>query len=203
MRMSSQGLSAVRCVSKVKTAEDILAFWFAPDVKKHWFKSTDAFDARMRQSFEMTAMSLAADQAKPDAPHVWETQGPEAHLALIIALDQFPRNMYRATPAAFAWDQKALAAAKRMVARKTDLLLTQEQRPFIYMPYMHSENLADQDACVTLCDARLVEEGTLKFAKIHRDVIAQFGRFPHRNKFLGRETTPEEQAFLDNGGFSA
>ena len=201
--MSSRAFLADRCVSKVKTAAEILAFWFAPDVKKHWFKSTDAFDARMRQSFEMAAMSLAADQTKTDVAHAWESQGPEAHLALIIALDQFPRNMYRATPAAFAWDGKAVAAAKRMVARKTDLLLTQEQRPFVYMPYMHSENLADQEACVTLCDARLVEDGTLRFAKVHRDVIAQFGRFPHRNKFLGRETTPEEQAFLDDGGFSA
>ncbi len=201
--MSSRAFLADRCVSNVKTAVEILAFWFAPDVKKHWFKSTDAFDARMRKSFEMAAMSLAADQTKADVAHAWESQGPEAHLALIIALDQFPRNMYRATPAAFAWDGKAVAAAKRMVARKTDLLLTQEQRPFVYMPYMHSENLADQEACVTLCDARLVEDGTLRFAKIHRDVIAQFGRFPHRNKFLGRETTPEEQVFLDDGGFSA
>ena len=196
-------LFADRFVSKMKTAADILAFWFSPKAKKHWFQSTDAFDAHIRQTLELTAMSLAADQSKVSTVHAWETQGPDAHLALIIALDQFPRNMYRATPAAFAWDEKALAAAKRMVALKADLKLTQEQRPFVYMPYMHSENLADQEACVTLCDARLVEEGTLKFAKIHRDVIARFGRFPHRNKFIGRETTPEEQAFLDSGGFSA
>lgn len=180
-----------------------MAFWFSPKVQRSWFKSTDAFDALVRRNYEATAISLAADQVKADRTHEWEREGFEAHLALIIALDQFPRNMYRATPAAFAWDHMALAAAKRLVALKGDLSLTQAQRPFVYMPYMHSENLEDQDACVTLCDARLDDESTLKFAKIHRDVIAQFGRFPHRNKFLRRETTEEEQAFLNAGGFSA
>ncbi|MCL4166943.1 UNVERIFIED_CONTAM: hypothetical protein GTU68_008327 [Idotea baltica] len=147
-------------------------------------------------------MQLAADQADNNSAHPWESQGPEAHLALIIALDQFPRNMYRDTPAAFAWDDYALASAKRMHALKGDLQLDQTQRPFAYMPLMHSENLDDQEACIRLSDARLFEDGTLKFAIVHRDIIEQFGRFPHRNKILNRETTPEEQAFLDAGGFS-
>jgi len=99
--------------------------------------------------------------------------------------------MYRNTPAAFAWDATALKAAKRMISRKTDIHLTQTQRPFAYMPLMHSETLADQNECVRLCDARLEDGGTLKFAEIHRDVIARFGRFPHRNKVLGRQTSPE------------
>lgn len=186
----------------MKGPNDILQFWFSDRVKKQWFKSSDAFDAEIRQEFESTAMTLAAAQAERKTAHAWEGQGPEAHLALILALDQFPRNMYRATPAAFTWDSFALAAAKRMVARKTDIHLTQKQRSFVYMPYMHSEDLADQDECIRLSDARLDDEGTLKFAKIHRDIIARFGRFPHRNSILGREISPEEQAFLDQGGFS-
>ena len=152
--------------------------------------------------FEATAISLAAQQAERKTPHPWETQSPEAHLALIIALDQFPRNMYRDTAAAFAWDEYALNAAKRMTARKSDLYLTQDQRPFAYMPYMHSEALADQEECVRLSDARLEKDGTLKAAITHRDIIARFGRFPHRNHILGRAILPEEQAFLDEGGFS-
>ncbi len=190
-------------VFNMKTPDDVLQFWFSDKAKKYWFSSTDAFDAHVRQVFETTAMSLAAAQENADIPHPWESQGAKAHLALIITLDQFPRNMYRETPAAFAWDDKAVAAAKRLVARKLDLHLSQAQRPFVYMPYMHSENLADQEACVTLCDARLVEDNTLKFAEIHRDIISQFGRFPHRNVVLRRTMTPDEQTFLDEGGFSA
>ena len=186
----------------MKTPDHILRFWFSDRATKHWFKSTDAFDAEIRREFESTAMSLAAEQAESNVPHAWEGQGVEAHLALIIALDQFPRNMYRDTAAAFAWDTFALTAAKRMIARKTDFLLTQTQRPFAYMSFMHSEDLADQEACVHLTDARLDDDNTLKFAKIHMDIIARFGRFPHRNSILGRETRPEEQAFLDDGGFS-
>lgn len=186
----------------MKGPDDILQFWFSGRAAKYWFKSTDAFDAEIRMQFESTAIALAAAQAERKRAHEWETKSPESHLALIIALDQFPRNMYRGTVAAFAWDDFALSAAKRMVDRKTDIHLTQAQRPFAYMPYMHSEDLADQQECVRLSDARLDDEATLKFAKIHRDIIARFGRFPHRNTILGRETLPEEQAFLDDGGFS-
>lgn len=186
----------------MKGPDEILDFWFSDRAAKHWFNSSDAFDAEIRMQFETTAIALAAAQAERRRAHEWEAESPDAHLALIIALDQFPRNMYRGTAAAFAWDEFALSAAKRMVDRKTDVHLSQTQRPFAYMPYMHSEDLADQEACVRLSDARLDDESTLKFAKIHRDIIARFGRFPHRNSILGRDTLPEEQAFLDDGGFS-
>lgn len=186
----------------MKGPDDILRFWFGPEAEKHWFKSTDAFDADIRRAFEATAIELAADQSGARAQHPWEKQSSEAHLALIIALDQFPRNMYRNTPAAFAWDEYAARAAKRMISRRADIHLTQTQRPFVYMPLMHSEDLADQQECVRLCDARLEDDNTLKFAEIHRDIIERFGRFPHRNKILGRQTLPEEKAFLDDGGFS-
>jgi len=186
----------------MKTPDDILRFWFSDRVAEKWYVSTDAFDAEVRREFETTAIRLAADQTKSGAAHAWEVQSVEAHLALIIALDQFPRNMYRNTPAAFAWDGYALKAAKRMIARKTDINLTQIQRPFVYMPLMHSESLMDQDMCIRLCDARLEDGNTLKFAKIHQDIIKRFGRFPHRNKTLGRTTTKKEKAFLEDGGFS-
>jgi len=104
-----------------------------------WYASSDAFDAEVRREFEATAIKLAADQIGARADYPWEEQTPQAHLALIIALDQFPRNMYRHTPAAFAWDVYARKVTKRMVDRKTDIHLTQSQRSFAYMPLMHSE----------------------------------------------------------------
>ena len=183
----------------MKSAQDILDFWFSAGARKRWFKSTDAFDATIRMKFEQTAISLAADDA---ARVAWEEVGPLSHLALIILLDQFPRNMYRDTPGMFAWDRFALDSAKRCVEKRRDLHLAQEERPFVYMPYMHSEHLPDQEDCVRLTDARLEEEGTLKSAIIHRDIIQDFGRFPHRNVILRRDTTDAEQTFLDSGGFS-
>ena len=186
----------------MKGPDDILRFWFSGRVAEQWYISSDAFDAEVRDLFEATAIKLAADQIGARSAHDWERQSPESHLALIIALDQFPRNMYRDTPAAFAWDGYARKVTKRMVERKTDIHLTQAQRPFAYMPLMHSEVLADQEQCVRLCDARLKDGNTLKFAEIHRDIIARFGRFPHRNEILSRKMFPEEQAFLDEGGFS-
>ncbi len=183
----------------MKTASDILDFWFSDAAKKRWFKSTDAFDATIRMEFEPTAMALAANAAMREK---WEAGGPESHLALILALDQFPRNMYRATSGMFAWDPLALNSAKRLVKNGGDLRLNQSQRSFVYMPYMHSEDLADQEACIALCDARLDDDNTLKFAIIHRDIIAKYGRFPHRNEILGRDMAEGEQAFLDDGGFS-
>lgn len=186
----------------MKSPEDILRFWFSERAAKQWFRTSDAFDAEIRLEFESTALAIAASQAMDDEAHDWEKQSPEAHLALIIVLDQFPRNMYRSTAAAYAWDEFALQSAKRMIELRTDIHLSQKQRPFVYMPFMHSENLADQDECVRLSDARLKAVGTLKAAKTHRDIIAEFGRFPHRNIVLGRESLPEEIAFLEAGGFS-
>jgi len=186
----------------MKGPDHILRFWFSERVEEQWFRASDAFDAEVRREFEPVAIGLAADQSGKNSVHPWEKDSPESHLALIIALDQFPRNMYRATPAAFAWDRYALAAAKRMVERKTDIHLSQKQRPFVYMPYMHSENLLDQESCVRLCDARLVDGNTLTFAQTHRDIIARFKRFPHRNKILGRKSSSQELSFLKEGGFS-
>lgn len=180
------------------TAQDILAFWFVETDKSFHFKKSDAFDALIRSRFEDYAIELAANMEA--SPHEWEAS-PETSLALIIALDQFPRNMYRNTPAAFAWDVKAQRVTKAMIEKGWDLKIEQSRRAFVYMPLMHSEMIADQDLCVDLVDRRLNDQNTLKHAKAHRDVIRQFGRFPHRNEVLGRQSIEAEIIFLENGGY--
>lgn len=184
----------------MKTPDAILDFWFKDAGPSYWFKSSDAFDARIRREFEPTAIDLAAALSR-SAPHPWETT-PDGSLALIIALDQFSRNMYRGTRAAFAWDGLALGAAKRMTKRNLDLKIEQSRRAFIYMPYMHSENANDQARCVALCDQRLDGHSTLHHAKEHQKLITRFGRFPHRNEILGRKSTPQELQFLANKGYA-
>ena len=184
----------------MKSPDDILQFWFEEAGPSAWYKKSDDFDARIRSEFEDTAVELAGDLAR-SAPHQWENEAHTA-LALIIALDQFPRNMYRGNKAAFAWDGYALGAAKRLVARNHDLKIPLGRREFIFMPYMHSENLADQESCVVLTDQRLENESTLHHAREHLKVITKFSRFPHRNKILGRISTPAETSFLNSGGYS-
>ena len=118
----------------------------------------------------------------------------------MILLDQFPRNLFRGSPRAFATDAQALAIAERAIARGFDKPFPLPERRFIYMPFMHAEDLAHQERCIALCAASDDPEG-VKYAVIHRDIIRDFGRFPHRNAVLGRRTTAAEQAFLDEGGF--
>ena len=123
------------------------------------------------------------------------SETPEGSLALVIILDQFPRNMYRGTPQAFASDAKALKVAKEAVEKKFDRDLLPMQRMFLYLPFEHSENIDDQEQSVKFFE-NLGDELALKYAIEHRDAITQFGRFPHRNAILGRESTPEELRFL-------
>lgn len=179
--------------------QNILTFWFTEAGPKAWFKKSDAFDARVRKRFEVCAVDLAAQISSP--PHTWEDR-PDSSLALIIALDQFPRNMYRDTPAAFAWDSRAIGVSKRMVKKGWDLNIPQDRRSFIYIPFMHSENIEDQKRCVELMGSRLTGESNLRHAKAHKAVIEQFGRFPHRNAILGRESRHEEIEFLEAGGYA-
>lgn len=167
---------------------------------KKWYNGGDAFDGEVRSRFEDFTIETAA-KLRRDGQHEWEGN-PESALALIIVLDQFPRNMFRSTKAAFAFDDLALAVAKRAVDRGDDLKIGQDRRAFVYMPYMHSEKLADQDACIRLVDMRLDNANTLHHAKKHRKLIVKFNRFPHRNAILGRQSSIEEQRFLDAGGYS-
>jgi uncharacterized protein (DUF924 family) len=127
---------------------------------------------------------------------------PEGALGLVILLDQFPRNMFRGSAQAFATDPLARAAANRALARGFDQATDEMMRPFFYLPFMHSELLADQDRCLRLHEA-FGDPELLKYATNHRDIVMKFGRFPHRNCAMGRDTTPAELQFLDGGGFAA
>ena len=130
----------------------------------------------------------------------WEAT-PEGKLALLIVLDQFPRNMFRGSARTFAADLLARALAERAVRRGDDMRFAMPERMFFYLPFEHSESPADQARSVELNRAR-GDADSLKWAELHADVIRRFGRFPHRNAMLGRTSTPEEQAFLDGGGFA-
>lgn len=182
----------------------ILAFWFAdgPDTwREAWFKRDDAFDAAIRARF---APWLA--EARAGALDGW-TATPQGTLALLVLLDQFPRNLYRGTAEAFACDAQARDVAREAVlARRQDLALSPMQRCFAYLPFEHSEAMADQDLAVALFEGLRDDPrharpgGIIGYAWAHRAVIARFGRFPHRNAALGRPGTPAEQAWLDAGG---
>jgi uncharacterized protein (DUF924 family) len=173
---------------------DVLAFWRAAGPPK-WFKKDLAFDAEIAARFGAVWRTAAAGQLA-----TWEEM-PETALALVIVLDQFPRNMFRGERQAFATDASARAVADRAIARGFDQAVAPAERMFFYLPFEHSEEMADQEFAVALFraagDAELV-----KWAELHADIIRRFGRFPHRNAVLGRTTTPAERAFLDAGGFA-
>jgi uncharacterized protein (DUF924 family) len=173
---------------------DILAFWrdAGPD---RWYMPDDAFDARVCQRFLSLWQRAAAGELSS-----WETSDDGA-LALVIVLDQFPRNMFRDDIRTYASDTQAREVAHRAIERGVDARIDGALREFLYLPFMHSEHLADQLRCIELSRAAGHAEN-LKWAEHHADIIRRFGRFPHRNRLLGRSTTSEEQAFLDKGGFS-
>lgn len=176
------------------SAQAVVDFWRAAGPQK-WFKKDDAFDAQFKSRFE--AAHEAAARGELDA---WAADEQGA-LALLLLLDQFPRNVFRNSPRTYATDAKALAIARAAVDAGLDLKIGDPQlRAFFYLPFMHSESLADQDRSVALCENAGPEN--LRFARHHRDIVARFGRFPHRNEVLGRQSTPEEKRFLDEGGFS-
>lgn len=175
--------------------EAVLSFWREAGPKR-WFAQDSAFDAQVRERFLATHEAAAAGQLS-----AWEAT-VEGALALVIALDQFPRNMFRGTARAFSTDPLALAAARGAIERGFDLKTPMPERNFFYLPFEHGENLADQKRCVALTEATGDAEA-VKWAKLHLDVISRFGRFPHRNAALGRVSTPEEFAFLEDGGFRA
>ena len=173
---------------------DIIAFWEEAGPKL-WFTQDPAFDGRVRWEFFGAHQSAAYGGLDG-----WASNAGGA-LALILLLDQFPRNIFRGLARAFGTDGKALGVAKGAIARGFDAAWEVPVKRFFYLPAMHSEDVRDQDFCLEKCAAAGDEEG-VKFARIHRDIIARFGRFPHRNALLGRQTTLEEQAFLDAGGFA-
>jgi uncharacterized protein (DUF924 family) len=177
---------------------DIVDFWRQAGAGR-WFEKDPAFDEAIRLKFEPT--HHAAARGEYDG---WMGT-PEGALALVILLDQFPRNLYRGSGHQFATDPLARKIAAEAIDRGHDRAFGNDLRSFFYLPYAHSEAMADQDRGVALCQAQADEANDpelVKWAFIHRFIVERYGHFPHRNRALGRETTPEEQAFLDHGGFA-
>ncbi|SFM55715.1 DUF924 family protein [Variovorax sp. OV329] len=176
------------------SAQAVLDFWREAGPQK-WFKKDEAFDAQFKARFE------AAHEAAASGAFDHWGDSAEGSLALLVLLDQLPRNAWRNTARMYATDDKALEVARRAVDAGQDMQIEDPGlRAFFYLPFMHSESLADQERSVALC-AR-ADANNLRFAKHHRDIVARFGRFPHRNEVLGRESTAEESAFLAEGGFT-
>ena len=186
-------------------ARAVLDFWFgAPGTAAHgttrteWFRKSEAFDAEIAQRF-----GPLIEQALRGELRAWDAQA-DAGLARILVLDQFTRNVFRESPRAFAGDALALEAARAMVAAGRDTSLLPVQRSFVYLPYEHAEDLGVQDESVRLFTQLLAVapgmDNVLDYAHRHRAVIARFARFPHRNAWLGRESTAEEIAFLQEPG---
>ena len=180
-------------------ADKVLDFWIDQVGPRGWYKTDDELDARIRIEF----LDLW-ERASHGELGSWLC-APNTALALIILLDQFPRNMFRGTDRAYASDPAALAAAKRSIVMGHDLKVKEPERQFFYLPMMHSESLMDQERCVRLISLRMPQAGdvVLTHARAHRDIIRQFGRFPYRNEYLGRATTSPEMEYLDRGGYEA
>jgi len=177
------------------TPFDVLDFWWQAGASK-WFAQDDSFDRTCRERF-----IGAIESAKAGRLDHWADTADGA-LALVLLLDQMPRNVYRGTAEAFAADKKALNVAEQAVSRGFDRAFPLDARGFFYLPFEHSENISDQNRSVDLFRA-LGQQDYYHYALIHMDVVRRFGRFPHRNEVLGRETTPEERDYLASNGFSA
>ena len=176
------------------TPQDVVKFWTEAG-RKRWFARDEAFDARIRTRFETLHFAAARGELAD-----W-TRTADGALALLILTDQFPRNLFRGSPHAFATDPLARRIARAAVDRGFDRAFAPELRQFFHLPFGHSETLADQDLALALAEAS-GDADLMKWAKIRRDVIVRFGRFPHRNAWLARPTTEAEQLFLDGGGFA-
>ncbi len=183
-------------MSDTAAIRDILDFWFLPladpghgKPRELWWKSTPELDAGIATRF-----GALLDKARAGALDSW-AQSPDGALALIVLCDQFSRNVHRGSALAFAADGKALAMARLALARAYPVAFGSDMRLFFYMPFQHSEALADQELCCTLFET-LGDANNIKYAEDHRDIVARFGRFPHRNAALGRTSTAEELEYL-------
>lgn len=178
--------------------EDIITFWREAG-EKRWFAKDTAFDTAIRERFEPLHW-----QASRGELALWEEDAPGA-LALLLLTDQFPRNFYRGCAHAFACDAMALAIAERALMRGFDQATEPLLRPFFYLPFEHHEDAASQARAMALFEQHAKETGdtkSLNYARLHAELIARFGRFPHRNPVLGRQSTEEETAYIKQGGFA-
>lgn len=180
-----------RVEETVHDAATVLAFWREAGPQA-WFTKSDAFDARFRERFLRTHEAAARGEL------VSWLEEPHSALALVLLLDQLPRNAFRGTARMYATDPLARTYTARAIELGHDERVDRELRLFFYLPFAHSESLADQDRSVALHERIQYTEHAVG----HREIVRRFGRFPHRNHILGRQTSPQEQAFLDEGGFS-
>ncbi|MEL6297642.1 MAG: DUF924 family protein [Pseudomonadota bacterium] len=171
-------------------ADEVHAFWFEEVGPKGWFAPSDATDRAIIDRFQSLHQTLAG---RPSASFLSDAR---VALSAVIVLDQFPRNMFRGTADAFATDGYARDIADAAISAGLDSELTVDERVFLYLPFEHSEDLDDQERAVALISA-LGDDVYTDFAERHRDVIARFGRFPHRNEMLARTSTADERAFLE------
>ncbi len=174
--------------------QEVIDFWFSDTVKQKWFNSTPEFDELIRQRYEETW-----GLARAGTYDHWEQESLSA-LALVIILDQFPLNMFRRDARQYSTEAHARKIAEGAIDRGLDQQLEARQKAFLYLPFMHSERLADQERSVDLYQQAGLEEN-LKFARHHRDIVKRFGRFPHRNRFLDRESTTEEIEYLEKANW--
>jgi uncharacterized protein (DUF924 family) len=184
------------------SAQDVLGFWFGDSAdpasrrpREAWFQKSPEFDAECTRRFLQAHERAAAGELRD-----WRDE-PESCLALLLLLDQLPRNLFRGTARAFSTDAQAREVARHALARGLDVVLPPVWRWFVYLPFQHSEDVHDQRLSVALTETLALHDAvhsreTLEYARRHRDIIERFGRFPHRNAALGRESTPEEADFL-------
>ena len=191
MRKSPPGNRTMQQPPADTTASEVIAFWFDDARRPLWFRSTPEFDDLIRSRFE--ALWRAARAGHLDA---W-AGSPQGALALVLVLDQFPLNMFRHRAEGFATEAAARHVAATAIEREFDQVLSDAEKAFLYLPFMHSEDLSDQDRSVALFEAAGLENN-LRWARHHRDVVRRFGRFPHRNAILGRTSTPEELTWLES-----
>jgi len=175
----------------MQSPEDILTFWYSEPMRAHWFSSTPDIDAMITEQYEFLWQTAADGNLD-----IWQ-DSPEGCLALCIILDQFPLNMFRGTALSFSTEQHAVTVCKHALAQDFDQQIDPSKISFLYMPLMHSEDLDDQDLSVAQFEAAGLHDSA-RFAQHHREIIRRFGRFPHRNAALGRESTPEEVDYLNS-----
>lgn len=172
-----------------KTSKNIIDFWFSGRVKGQWFSSTPELDKEIAEKYEELWNKATLHELEE-----WSTT-PAGSLALVIILDQFPLNMFRDQAKSFSSEKIALAISRKAIKNKQDKEITKEKLPFLYMPFMHSENIDDQNMSVKLYSEKNLGEN-ITFAKHHRDIVKKYGRFPHRNTILSRESSEAELIYL-------
>ena len=175
----------------MQSSDEIIEFWYSEPMKSHWFNSTTEIDELITEKYEFIWQTAANGDLD-----IWQ-DSPEGCLALCIILDQFPLNMFRGQALAYSTEQHAVTVAKHAIVQDYDKQLDKSQLSFLYMPLMHSENMDDQDLSVACFEAAGLDD-TARFAHHHRGLVEKYGRFPHRNEILGRESTPEEIAYLNS-----